>query len=174
MSQTTPLEQRPLPLISEPPFHRPVSPDEMSLVTNPDAGPAPDDAFDIGKGWVLSFFSAAKKDGRFALWGWVKGDFAIDERWASSESKAWFCATLTFLPLGMSFGYFEYTGDAVIAATIIARNIDLSDLSRDALRARAPELRALMSERFDDIAADAPFRIWRANPDCDQSEEKAQ
>jgi hypothetical protein len=156
-----------LPLISEPPFFRPIEPHEFALVINPGAGPAPPGAFDLGEGWTPSFFSFLVPEGRAAVWGWTKGSFAIDERYCEFPDcgKTIYCAVLTYLPNGYRVAIFNSSEDATLAASLLARELDWSDSSPEALLAQGRRALVVIMTRFDEREDMQPYAVWCARFD---------
>jgi len=151
-----------LPLISEPPFFRPIEPHELPLIVDPNAPPAPDNDFHIGPGWTLSFFSFATTAKRVAAWGWTKGEFAIDERLIEFEGQVFYVAALSFLPNGFRVAFFHKAQDATHGAALLSRELDWSDTSIATMRAQAERARALLEEHFTSRDDDGPLMLWRA------------
>lgn len=157
-----------LPLISDPPFHRPIAPNEIALIRKPDAPPMPPNALDIGPGWTPSFFSFyVPEEGRVAAWGWTKGEFAIDERYCefADIEKRIYCAVLTYLPNGYRIAIFNLCEDAKLAAAVLAREVDWSDRSPRALLAQGRHARQALEAHFDLRDDILPYCVWRARFD---------
>jgi hypothetical protein len=139
-----------IPLISDPPFHRPVTPEEVeAILAYRDGRAGLPNGFEIGVGWTLSFFRIAGTLRPSAEFGWVKGDFAIYEKPFRARGKIFPCASLTYLPNGLSAGHFSYVEDAIAATPIIHNGLDRSDASHKAMRAQAAQWKALLKRQFD-------------------------
>ena len=122
--------------VSSPPFFAPIpTSDIQRYVLKPGASAE----LDIGPGWILSAFSTSNRDNdRCAVFGWVRGLLAIDER---HDCGAQGCAVLSHLPTGYRILEANTAEDAALAAALIFDCVDWSVVLTNvngAMRCRAP------------------------------------
>lgn len=149
-----------IPLILEPPFHRPVTRDEIeTILLERDARVWAPGGFDVGDGWTLSFFRTASKSGPQAEYGWVKDAFAICEAGFLHCCKLHPRAELIHLPIGHRVGNFTYVEDAIEASEMLAEALDWSEPSHSAMRAQSQKAQETLEQRFD-LLSFGDKRIW--------------
>ncbi|ATQ67764.1 MULTISPECIES: hypothetical protein [Methylosinus] len=147
-----------LPLIADPPFHRPIQSHELPLILETDSEPATLDDVSF-PGWTPSFYAIASNVGRVARWGWTLGDFGMDWCWLDDAETVKACA-LHYLPNGTRIAFFADRESAAAFATMIAQSLDWSDDSIAAMSAQQQRVKTIMRKNFVDVSR-TEWRIWR-------------